>query len=148
MAFSGIWKNNFPILDSFLARMERFKWIQVMQLPEEVFQDKNGEWIFAYNRYFGNCLIFYVELWGILKGLLQRKGHHIIIIQTDNLEVLQAIQEIDSSNSSSALIRRVHNILSHEQQWSIRYISREHNQVVDYFSSSCLSSVISFVGRD
>ncbi|KAH1121547.1 hypothetical protein J1N35_004707 [Gossypium stocksii] len=105
-----------------------------------VVRDENGDWIFGYNRCLGKCLIFYAELWGILEGLklIQRRGHDIVTIQSDNLEVVQAIQGSVSSTLNSALIRRIQSIPSQEKQWSSRYILREQNQVVDCLAKQAL----------
>ncbi|MBA0602721.1 hypothetical protein Gorai_002892, partial [Gossypium raimondii] len=48
----------------------------------------NGVWIMGYNRSFGNCLDFYVKLWGILDGLtlIQDKLFEGVMIEADSLE--------------------------------------------------------------
>lgn len=48
-------------------------------------RDGTGDWVIGYNRFLGNCLIFYVELWGILDGLklIQRRGHSNVVIHAD-----------------------------------------------------------------
>ncbi|MBA0671874.1 hypothetical protein Goklo_007497 [Gossypium klotzschianum] len=96
-----------------------------------VVRDENGDWIFGYNRYLGKCSIFYAELWGILEGLklIQRKSHDNVIIQSNNLEVVKAIQGRVYTTLNSALIRQIQSILSQENQWFLRYIPREQNQV-------------------
>ncbi|KAH1130005.1 hypothetical protein J1N35_001383, partial [Gossypium stocksii] len=40
--------------------------------------------------------------------------------------------------SHSALIRQIHNILSQENQWTLKYIPREHNQVADGLAKQAL----------
>ncbi|MBA0801376.1 hypothetical protein Gohar_011746, partial [Gossypium harknessii] len=64
-------------------------------VARDVEQDENGVWIFGYNRHFGECLVFYVELWSILDGLnlIERRGHDNVIIQSDSLEAIRAIQD-------------------------------------------------------
>ncbi|MBA0751702.1 hypothetical protein Gogos_000608 [Gossypium gossypioides] len=43
----------------------------------------------------GTCSMFDAELWGILDGLIliQEKGHHKVVIYSDNLEVFEVIPE-------------------------------------------------------
>ncbi|MBA0763600.1 hypothetical protein Gotri_013027, partial [Gossypium trilobum] len=66
---------------------------------------QDGQWIVGYNRYLGFCLVFDVELWGILDGLvfIQREGHKRVLIHTDNLEAVKALQDIHSTEANSAL---------------------------------------------
>ncbi|MBA0746403.1 hypothetical protein Gogos_008925, partial [Gossypium gossypioides] len=72
-----------------------------------VLRDENGGWISGYNRYLGKCSIFNTELWGILERLKlsRHQGHDKIIIQSDSLEVVKAIQGSISTTLNSALIR-------------------------------------------
>ncbi|MBA0597515.1 hypothetical protein Gorai_007318 [Gossypium raimondii] len=72
-----------------------------------VARDMNGEWLFGFNRYLGKCLIFDAELWSIFEGikLVQRRGHDTVIILSDSLDLVQAIQGSISSTLNSALIR-------------------------------------------
>ncbi|KAK5818499.1 uncharacterized protein LOC108477987 [Gossypium arboreum] len=90
----------------------------------------------GYNRFLGTCSIFEAELWGILDGLklIQRRGHNNVIIHSDSLEVVKAIHECGSKGSTSAMIRRIHRILSQESQWILRHISRENNYYADYLA--------------
>ncbi|MBA0676213.1 hypothetical protein Goari_017712, partial [Gossypium aridum] len=83
-----------------------------------------------------NCLIFDAELWGILDGLklIQRRGHSNVVIHSDSLEVVKAFHGNVSKISNSALIRRIHHILSQESHWALRYIPREENQCADYLA--------------
>ncbi|MBA0687168.1 hypothetical protein Goari_014723 [Gossypium aridum] len=77
---------------------------------------------------------------GILEGLklIKRGGHNKVIIQSDSLEVVKAIQ--GSITSNSALIRQIQCILSQEGKWLLRYILREHNQVVDCLTKLALAN--------
>ncbi|KAH1089046.1 hypothetical protein J1N35_016303 [Gossypium stocksii] len=70
-------------------------------------RDRNGQWLFDFNRYLRSCLIFVVELWGTLEGLklAQRRGHDCVIIFWDSSDVVWAIQGSFSSKSNSASIR-------------------------------------------
>ncbi|MBA0805695.1 hypothetical protein Gohar_005187, partial [Gossypium harknessii] len=54
----------------------------------------NGTWVLGYNRFLGTCSISDTELWGILDGLAITfdKGFVRMIIVSDSLEVVQAIQ--------------------------------------------------------
>ncbi|MFQ6670443.1 hypothetical protein Gotur_035359 [Gossypium turneri] len=56
------------------------------------------------------------ELWGILDGLklIQRRGHSKVVIHSGSLKVVKVIHGNVSKISNSALIRRIHRILSQE----------------------------------
>ncbi|MBA0575382.1 hypothetical protein Golob_024045 [Gossypium lobatum] len=105
-----------------------------------VVHDANGDWIFGYNRRLGKCSIFNAELWGILEGLglIQRRGHNEVIIQSDSLEVVKDILESISTEANLALIRRIQSILFQEKLWFLRYIPRDQNQVTDYLAKQAL----------
>ncbi|MBA0677281.1 hypothetical protein Goari_018699, partial [Gossypium aridum] len=60
--------------------------------------------------------------------LLERWGFNKVLIHTNNLEVVNALQDRHLANSSSSLLRRINQILRNIDQWSIRHISREMNQ--------------------
>ncbi|MBA0694217.1 hypothetical protein Goari_004533 [Gossypium aridum] len=94
-----------------------------------IVQDETRDWVFGYNRYSGQCSIFYAKLWGILEVLnfIRRRAHEKVIIQSDSLEVVKALQGSVSSISYSALTRRIQCILSQEGLWILRYIPKEHN---------------------
>lgn len=48
------------------------------------------------------------------------------------MEKVRSIQNSASSTiSNSALIRRIQHLLSHKNQWLIRYIFREYNHITD-----------------
>ncbi|MBA0610828.1 hypothetical protein Godav_011606, partial [Gossypium davidsonii] len=81
-----------------------------------------------------------MELWGILNSLklVQRRGYDQVIIHSDSLEVVKSILGSSSIVSNSALIRRIHNILSQGNQWFLRYILREQNQVADCLAKQAL----------
>ncbi|MBA0769819.1 hypothetical protein Gotri_018516, partial [Gossypium trilobum] len=72
-------------------------------------------------------------MWGILDDLvlLIDRGCDGVFIQTDNLEIVKAIQEMPSNGSNSALIRRIHQPLARIGHKHIRHISREDNQDAD-----------------
>ncbi|MBA0661646.1 hypothetical protein Goklo_005922, partial [Gossypium klotzschianum] len=102
----------------------------------------NGEWLSGFNRYLGKCLIFDAELWSIFEGikLVQRRGHDTVIILSDSLDVVQAIQGSISSTLNSALIRRIQSILSQEKLWLLHCIPREQNEFSDCMEKKALSS--------
>ncbi|KAK5772878.1 hypothetical protein PVK06_049178 [Gossypium arboreum] len=77
-----------------------------------VVRDKSGNWITGFHRFLGKFSIFDAELWGILGGLklVQRRGYDQILIYSDCLKVVKAIIGRSTTNSNSALIRRIHNI--------------------------------------
>lgn len=81
-------------------------------------------WILSYNKYFGKCSAFDVELWGMLDGLkiIQRREHAKIVIQLDCPEAVKAIHGNISKTSNSTLIRRIQTILSQENNWVLRYV--------------------------
>ncbi|MBA0721516.1 hypothetical protein Golax_009051, partial [Gossypium laxum] len=60
-----------------------------------VIRDKNGSWIFRYNQFVGICSILNAELWTILEGLgiALDRGFDSMIILSDSLETIQAIQD-------------------------------------------------------
>ncbi|MBA0688038.1 hypothetical protein Goari_005849, partial [Gossypium aridum] len=92
-----------------------------------IVKTRDGKWILGFNKYLGNCSVFYAE--GILKGLtlLIDRGYNRVLIQTDNLERVQVIQEKITNESNSALVQRIHHLLRHFSHWQIGHISREDN---------------------
>ncbi|MBA0865272.1 hypothetical protein Goshw_010691 [Gossypium schwendimanii] len=70
--------------------------------------------------------------------LVQQSGYDKVIIQSDSLEVIKTIIGNSFAASNSALIRRIHNILSQENQWFLRYITKEQNQVADCLAKQAL----------
>ncbi|KAG8498225.1 hypothetical protein CXB51_007128 [Gossypium anomalum] len=105
-----------------------------------IVRDKDGNWIAGFHRFLGKCSVFDAEHWGILDGLklARRRGHDQVIILSDCLEVVKAILGSSSTSSNSALIRRIHNILSQESQWILRYILRDQNRVADCLAKQAL----------
>ncbi|MFQ6670033.1 hypothetical protein Gotur_035068, partial [Gossypium turneri] len=85
-------------------------------VARDVVQDENGVWIFGCNQHLGECSVFYVELWSILDGLnlIERIGHNNVIIQSNSLEAIRAIQDSVSIILNYVLIRRIQRLLSHE----------------------------------
>ncbi|MBA0559227.1 hypothetical protein Golob_016203, partial [Gossypium lobatum] len=83
-----------------------------------VMRNENGGWILGYNKFLGNCLILNAELWDILDGLklIQQRGYNKVVIQLDSLEVVKAMHRSISKISNSALIRRIHHILTQESR--------------------------------
>ncbi|MBA0737271.1 hypothetical protein Gogos_010741 [Gossypium gossypioides] len=61
------------------------------------------------------------------------------MIQTDNLDVIKALTDIELEDSGITLLRRLHRIMRTEEQWQIRYVSREHNTVVDWLAKLSLT---------
>ncbi|MBA0736752.1 hypothetical protein Gogos_010260, partial [Gossypium gossypioides] len=61
------------------------------------------------------------ELWESLDGLLVllNKGFKRVTIQSDNMEVVRALQESWWTNSSITVLRRIRRILKVEGQWCI-----------------------------
>ncbi|KAH1055333.1 hypothetical protein J1N35_033398 [Gossypium stocksii] len=94
-----------------------------------VIRDKAENWITGFHSYLGKVSVLDAELWGILNGLklIRQRGYDHVIISSDCLEVIKAINGRSSTSPNSTLIRCIHNILSQEKQWSLRYIPRDHN---------------------
>ncbi|MBA0693819.1 hypothetical protein Goari_004166 [Gossypium aridum] len=107
-----------------------------IDLPHEQLLPRDWPFLILIVLFLGNCSIFDVELWGILDGLklIQRRGHSNVVIHLDSLEVAKAIYGSVLKISNSALIRRIHRILSQESQWTLRYIRREENQCAEYLT--------------
>lgn len=61
--------------------------------------------------------MFEAELWGILDGLgiLVDRGYDNIMVQTDSLEVANALKEGFTGGSNFALIRRIIQLFSRIQ---------------------------------
>ncbi|MBA0749576.1 hypothetical protein Gogos_003483 [Gossypium gossypioides] len=68
-------------------------------------QEKWGM-ILRYNHYLGICLVFYAKLWEILDGLtlIQRRGYNNVLIYTNSLEFVKALQDIYLVELSLALM--------------------------------------------
>ncbi|MBA0844669.1 hypothetical protein Goarm_005713 [Gossypium armourianum] len=68
--------------------------------------DHNGKWILGFNRYLGMCLVLEAE-WAIYDGLdlTLDQGHDKVLINTNSMEVVWAIQDMHSKDSNSTLIR-------------------------------------------
>ncbi|KAK5784579.1 hypothetical protein PVK06_039105 [Gossypium arboreum] len=66
-------------------------------------------------------------------------GHDEVIIQSDSLEVVNAILDNNFTEANSALIRRIQSILSQEKQWCLRFILRDQNQIADCLAKQALS---------
>ncbi|XP_040967822.1 uncharacterized protein [Gossypium hirsutum] len=103
---------------------------------ETTSQLNKGEWIL------GECSIATAELWGVLNGLLilQKQGYDEVIIQSDNLENVISINDSKMGDSQNSLIRRIQQILSFEEKWSLNYALRVTNQVADALAKRAPSS--------
>ncbi|MBA0770452.1 hypothetical protein Gotri_019086 [Gossypium trilobum] len=101
-----------------------------------VIRDHHGGWILGFNKRLGQCSIFNYELWDILDdfALLQSRQYDKVLIWTDNMEVLQDIQEAFSKTSYSTLIRRIQQLLLEIGQWEFEHIPKEENIEVDYIT--------------
>ncbi|MBA0669894.1 hypothetical protein Goklo_029633 [Gossypium klotzschianum] len=82
-----------------------------------------------YIRYLGNCTISKCELWGILDGVKLISDYCVegVLIQIDCLEAVNAIQEGSIRDSTSALIRKIHQLLGNFKHWKIQHIPRKEN---------------------
>ncbi|MBA0828189.1 hypothetical protein Goarm_012897, partial [Gossypium armourianum] len=79
-----------------------------------IVHDHSGQWILGYNRFLGSCSVFEAELWGILDGLsiLIDRGYKEVQIRTNSIEMASAIHEITLDRQTTALIRRICQLLS------------------------------------
>ncbi|MBA0747914.1 hypothetical protein Gogos_004779, partial [Gossypium gossypioides] len=68
-----------------------------------------------------DCLILLQRPWG---------GYNKVFVHADSLKVVNAFQNRHLAKSTSALVRRIYLILQTMDQWSIRHVPREKNQVV------------------
>ncbi|MBA0682421.1 hypothetical protein Goari_024144 [Gossypium aridum] len=84
-----------------------------------VLWDQQVNWILGFNHYLERCSVFKAELWGILDGLLVflSKKFRRVTIQSDNLEVVKALQESWLTDSDITMFRRIRRILKVEGQW-------------------------------
>ncbi|MBA0606994.1 hypothetical protein Godav_019362 [Gossypium davidsonii] len=76
----------------------------------EDLRDERGEWLFGFNKL---------------------KQCERVLIQTDSLEVVEAIQDPNSKSSCSALVRRIRQLLDSIRNWRLDYIPREENKETD-----------------
>ncbi|MBA0613047.1 hypothetical protein Godav_013563, partial [Gossypium davidsonii] len=79
-----------------------------------IVHDHSGQRILGYNRFLGSCSVFEAELWGILDGLsfLIDQGYKEVQIRTNSIEMASAIHEITLDGQTTALIRRICQLLS------------------------------------
>lgn len=54
-----------------------------------------------------------------------------ILIEIDNFEAIKVIQEKTPNDFNSALIRRIHHVLLHFEQWNIHHVLREDNKDIN-----------------
>ncbi|MBA0688193.1 hypothetical protein Goari_005996 [Gossypium aridum] len=80
----------------------------------ETVRNRNGKWIFGFNRFLGSYYVFEAELWGILDGLstLIKWGYDNVIIQTNSLEAATIFQRRPTKRPNSALIKRIFQLLT------------------------------------
>ncbi|KAA3484878.1 putative LRR receptor-like serine/threonine-protein kinase [Gossypium australe] len=106
-----------------------------------VVRDREGNWIMGFGRYLGVCSPFEVKAWSILDGilLLLNKGFRRVIIQTDSLEVVQALNDLGIKESGVTVLRRAQRTMRLEGQWRILHIPREHNLVADRLAKLSLN---------
>ncbi|KAK5811556.1 hypothetical protein PVK06_026900 [Gossypium arboreum] len=98
-----------------------------------VVRDRDGHWILGFTHYLGRCSRFEAELWGIFDGILilLNKGYKRVRIQTDNMEVVRALNMEENMEFGITLLRRVKRVLCSEGQWEVMYVPREYNLVAD-----------------
>ncbi|KAH1091287.1 hypothetical protein J1N35_018544 [Gossypium stocksii] len=98
-----------------------------------VLRDQSERWIVGFNKYLGFCSIIEADFWGIKDGLklLLEWNYNNALIQTNSIEAINAIQDQVPNGSDSALVRRIHQLLSKIEHWIIRHIPREDNKKAD-----------------
>ncbi|MBA0785246.1 hypothetical protein Gotri_000153, partial [Gossypium trilobum] len=99
-----------------LQRVRLFIWLAFKQRYENgsataggIVRNQSVEWIFGFNRFLGSCSMF----------------------EVDNLETVKAFQENPIGRSNSTLIRRILQVLSRFESWSISHIPIKDNQEAD-----------------
>ncbi|MBA0566520.1 hypothetical protein Golob_011330, partial [Gossypium lobatum] len=85
---------------------------------------------------FGICSALEAELWVIFNGLtlILDWVHDKVLINTDSMETVHAIQDTSSRDSNSALIRQIQQLLTNANQWHTQHISREDHKIIDYLT--------------
>ncbi|MBA0579751.1 hypothetical protein Gorai_021997, partial [Gossypium raimondii] len=75
-------------------------------------EDNHGGWIIGFSHLLEKCSILEAELWGILDSLaLVQEKQGKVLIQTDSLEAIKAIQDSVLTSSRSTLIKWIHHLL-------------------------------------
>ncbi|MBA0603729.1 hypothetical protein Gorai_002030, partial [Gossypium raimondii] len=79
------------------------------------------------------CTVLDAELWGILDGLnlILEQGYGSVMIQYVSLEVVNVIQEESFGGFTSALVKRIQQLLESTRVWRIQHISCDENNIVD-----------------
>ncbi|KAH1040733.1 hypothetical protein J1N35_042476 [Gossypium stocksii] len=110
-------------------------------VKELVNADRSWNLIMGFGRYLGVCLPFKAEVWSILDGflLLLNKRFKRVIIQTDSLEVVQALIDLGMESSSIIVFRRTQRTMKSKRQWRILHIPREHNLVANRLAKLSLN---------
>ncbi|MFQ6636743.1 hypothetical protein Gotur_012688 [Gossypium turneri] len=70
---------------------------------------------------------------GVLRDK-NREGDAKVVIQSDNLKAVKAIHRSVLKTSHSALIRRIHLILSQESSWLLSYIHKKQNLSANFIA--------------
>ncbi|KAH1074553.1 hypothetical protein J1N35_026881 [Gossypium stocksii] len=95
--------------------------------------DHDGKRIIGFTHFLGVWSPFKAELWGILDGILilLNKGCRWAIIITDNLKVVQNLEDLDLEDSGIAVLCRTQQLLRSEGEWKIKHIPLDQNLVAD-----------------
>ncbi|MBA0845541.1 hypothetical protein Goarm_023374, partial [Gossypium armourianum] len=98
-----------------------------------IVRNQSVEWIFGFNRFLGSYSCLRLNYGSILDGLdiLIDRGYDHILIHVDNLETIRAFQENPIGRSNSTLIRRILQVMSRFESWSISHIPIKDNQEAD-----------------
>ncbi|MBA0637657.1 hypothetical protein Godav_024790, partial [Gossypium davidsonii] len=93
----------------------------------------NREKIMGYNSNFDKYSFFDTKLWDIFDGLalIHNRSYDGVLIQTDSLKVVKAIQNSFLSSSNSALIRRIDHLLLNGGLLDIQHLPRDRNKTID-----------------
>ncbi|MBA0791136.1 hypothetical protein Gohar_015733 [Gossypium harknessii] len=71
--------------------------------------------------------------------IMLSKGYKRAMIQTDKLDVVQALTDNGLEDSGITVLRRVQRIMRSVGQWRIRYIPREDNTIADQLAKLSLA---------
>ncbi|KAH1108896.1 hypothetical protein J1N35_012664 [Gossypium stocksii] len=98
-----------------------------------VVRDSEGNWIMGFGHYLGVCSPFEAKVWGILDGILLplNKGYRQIIIQTNSLEVVQALKDKGMEETGITVLRMTQHIMKSEGLWRILHIMKSTLQIFD-----------------
>ncbi|KAL4385034.1 hypothetical protein GQ457_15G026610 [Hibiscus cannabinus] len=98
-----------------------------------VIRDSHGTWIAGFSKYIGKCSALEAEFWAVYKGLVcaQRLNAESIVVESDNLNVVHALQNSGGKRPHSSLFDSICGLLWHKLNVAFCHIVREGNSVAD-----------------